>query len=95
MENSENINELLHKWYLAKEDIKDLEKKIDKYKVNIEYELHKQNKKYISTSDYSIEKRKISKTYVKKEDIPTEIWEKYCKRISFDSYYLKKIKKNK
>jgi hypothetical protein len=84
---TENI---LEKWYDAKEKISILEGKIEKYKKEVN-DLLKDG--VYKEGEFMLKKKKNSRKYISKEMVPKEIFEKYSKTSSFDAYYITKIKK--
>jgi len=88
-----DIDTVLEKWYSAKEKIKLLENKIEKYKKSIEKELSRKRTDSISTKHYTIEKRSNVRTYISKATIPDNVWHQYSTRCNYDSYHLKERRK--
>ena len=85
-----DIATTLEKWYEAKEKMSILEKKIQKYKDDIAKEMKKQGVKTISENGYIVQKRNMTKTYLSKDSVPTEIWKKYSTQSNYDCFVLKK-----
>jgi hypothetical protein len=86
---SEDI--ILEKWYKTKQRISELEKKIAKYRSMIERELNRKQIETIKTSNFSITRRRNTKTYVSKEHLPADIWQKYSVKSHYDSFHLVKL----
>jgi hypothetical protein len=85
--------DILEKWYNAKQELKELENQIEKYKRKIEKELNKEQVEKLSFDDYSVSRKRMSRSYISKESVPKEIWDKYKVTCHFDTYYVKKNKK--
>lgn len=89
-----DIKDTLKKWDIAREKIESLEKKIQKYKNIITKELNSKKTETISCGDYKVTRRRNTRTYLSKENIPDDIWQKYSSRCSYDALFLTKIKKS-
>lgn len=85
-------DEILQKWYEAKEKVAQLEKRIDKYKKIIDHKMNKQNTNKLTYKNYSVNRRNSVRTSVCKADLPTDIWSKYCSRTSFSVFTVSKMK---
>jgi effector-binding domain-containing protein len=83
-----NIGETLHKWYKAKKKLELIEKKIDKYKAEITKEMNKTDRDELNGGGYSVSRRRNTRTYVTKENLPVQLWKEYCTQCSYDSFYL-------
>lgn len=86
--NTNDTDELLEKWFKTKSEISLLEKKCDKYKRCAEKIMEELDKNTISSSNYTLKKVDMSRNTISKNDVPSEIWNKYSKKSSFSSYYL-------
>ena len=83
-----DINNLLEKWFNAKQEITILEAKCDKYKKYAEQILNSKNTNILSTSYYQLKKQKISRNTISKKDLPKDIWNTYSTKNSYDAYFL-------
>lgn len=81
---------LLEKWSNAKSKAKELEDKCEKYKKLVEKIMDKNNKSVISSSNYTVTKREMTKTSLSKQNVPKDIWEKYSNRVCYPAFYLQK-----
>lgn len=103
-----NFGEILSEWYETKKKQEILEEKILKFKSMITKEMNIRNIDKISENNFIVSRRRISKSYVTKENIPKDLWDKYSIKCSYDAFFLtksqekkpeknqtKKIKKNK
>ena len=88
----EEINTLIDKWYETKTQISSLEAKLDKYKKYVSKIMDNNNTNSISNKKYKISRKKMSRDIISKKDIPTDLWSKYSKKTTYDSYYLTKEK---
>lgn len=83
-----DLDTVLEDWELAKEKIKKLEGKIEKYKKSVNKVMDKRGTNKLTTKNFSVEKRKGTRTYLTKANVPASIWSQYSTRCSYDSYYL-------
>jgi hypothetical protein len=88
MVDREDINKLLEKWHDAKNEISELEKKCEKFKKYAEKIMNDKGDNEIFGDDYQLKRRNITKSTISKDDMPSELWDKYSRRITYKSYYL-------
>ena len=93
MASSNDINELMDKWYKVKQEIMMLEKRCDKYKKYAEKMLDRLDSNSITGSDYSLKRVNTSRRTIGKADVPTDIWSRYSRQVSYPVYYLKPLKR--
>jgi hypothetical protein len=86
---SSDLNHLLAKWHEAKQELTQQEEKVEKYKAKVVKLMKDTNR--LSSSDFTVDKRSITRESVSKASIPAEIWKQYASKATFDAYYLKKI----
>jgi hypothetical protein len=84
-------DKILRKWYKAKEKVKILEEKIQKYKTEISREMNRQECDKFSNGGYTVSRRRNTKTYINKESIPVNLWKEYSTQCSYDSFHLVKL----
>ena len=82
----------LEKWYEAKEKIAILEKKIERYKHIIQKEMKQQGTNKLSEHGYTVARRNMSRTYLSKDNVPSDIWNKYAIKTNSNAYYITKNK---
>ena len=85
-----NLENTLSKWYESKKKLEILEEKIKKYKLILTKEINTKQTDKISTGDYTVTRRRNTRTYITKENLPEEIWKKYSTRCSYDALFLTK-----
>ena len=85
-----NINTLLEKWDFAKKEKSELEKDCERYKDAIERHMNKKDKDIISGENFVVSRRTNTRQQLSKQNVPPDIWEKYCSRYTYKSYHLKK-----
>jgi hypothetical protein len=89
--NDDNVNTLLEKWFLAKQQINELESKINKYKKIAENIMDHRMSDEIKNDKFILQKKDINRTSISKNDLPPEIWNKYCKENFYSAFYISKI----
>ena len=88
--NSDDITNLLAHWMSTKNEIAELELSLTKYKKLATKIMTKNDTTIIQSDNYILKKRILSKKTLSKDDVPTEIWEKYSKTTTYSAYYLSK-----
>lgn len=84
---------ILEKWFDAKQKIQILEERIERYKKIIGKRMDNQHVNKIKDGSYSVERRNISRKYISKENMPSDLWQRYAKQTSSDAYYITYITK--
>lgn len=92
MASNKDIDDLLDKWYEAKQTIAELEKKQDKYKKLAEKLMSSSGSNSLSSSSYKLSRKNMIRLSLSKKDVPDDIWNRYAKQISYSAYYIKKQK---
>ncbi len=87
-----DLETILSKWNDAKKKLETLTHRINKYKLRITKEMNSKDTDKISTSNYTVTRRRNTRTYVTRENVPEDIWKKYSTRCSFDALFLSKNK---
>lgn len=85
-----NIDTLLEKWDSAKKEKSMLEKDCERYKDAIERYMNKKDKDIISGENFIVSRRTNTRQQLSKQNVPPELWERYCTRYTYKSYHLKK-----
>lgn len=83
-----DTGKILQDWYQAKKDLAVLEKKIDSYKLQINREMNRKEKDKISGNGYTVTRRRNTRSYLSKDNVPKSIWKEYATQCNYDSYYL-------
>ena len=52
--------------------------------------MNKKDKDIISGENFIVSRRNNTRQQLSKQNVPPEIWERYCTRYTYKSYYLKK-----
>ena len=86
------MEKILEKWDTAREKMGILEEKIKKYKEEVEQEMNRRGATKLSIGKYTVTKRKSTRGYLSKETVPSDIWQKYSTRCSYDAFFLTKGK---
>ena len=90
----ERIDDLLRLWQTNKAQIQELEKKNDLYRSYAEKLMNKNGTDDIEGSTYRVTRSNVVRESVNKKDLPSDVWNRYCKKSSFFSYYIKEKKKS-
>lgn len=85
-----DLETTLKKWHDAKSKLELLEEKIKKYKAIVCKEMSKQNVEKLSSGEFTVTRRRNTRTYLSKENVPTDIWKEYSTKCSYDAYFLVK-----
>lgn len=85
-----DIDQLLEKWEDCKEQKLSLEKKCEKYRKSICQHMDKKNTDILNSRKYTTTRRHNTRKQISKQNIPSDIWDRYSTRVSYDSIYLKK-----
>ena len=83
-----NIGETLRKWDDAKKKMEILDEKIKRYKNSIAKEMNKQNIDRLSEDGFTVTRRRNTRTYLTKDNVPSDIWKEYSTKCSFDSFFI-------
>jgi hypothetical protein len=89
---SVEIEKITEKWFRYKQELSEIEKKVQKYKELLEEEMNKQGVNYLTTKRFEISRISCSKNTISKKDVPKEVWDAYSKRSKYFMYSLKEIK---
>lgn len=81
----------LQKWYNAKTQMDELEKKIKSYKLIISKELNTKGIDKLKIGDITVSRRRTTRFHLSKENVPSHIWNDYAVRCSYDVFHLKKV----
>lgn len=84
------MEQLLEKYFTAKEKLKDLQELVDYYKEEIEDNLDDSKKDYYKGLMFSVERKTMTVNKVSKKDLPEDIWEEYCKQYKITSLHVTK-----
>lgn len=79
---------LLEHWTDAKAEISELEKKIEKYKRLANRIMDQKGAETVSSTQYTLARKNISRSTISKRDVPEQVWEKYSKKCSYPAYYI-------
>jgi len=91
----DDVDILLNRWNETREQISELEKKLEKYKRYAEKIMNETRSDELSNEVYILTRRDMSRTTLSKDDVPSEIWAKYSRNIKYPMYTLRKRKSKK
>ena len=92
MSKNDEIDNTLQKWHETKKKIELLEEKLQRYKAIVTKELNKIGSDKLSSGDFSVTRRRTTRTSLSKDNVPEHIWKEYSTRSSFDVLVLSKKK---
>lgn len=85
-----DLDTVLDKWDEARDKIKALEAKIEKYKASVGKLMDRRNTDKLTGRYLNVQRRRGARTYISQKDVPRDIWEKYSSRSQYEAFYLKK-----
>jgi len=85
-----DIATTLRKWDEAKKKMELLEEKVKKYKSAISKEMNKQEVDRLSAGGYMVTRRRNTRSFLSKDNVPADIWKEYSTRSSYDAFFLSK-----
>jgi hypothetical protein len=86
----DNLQNTLNKWNEAKKNLEIIEEKIKKYKNIVAKEMNTRETDKLSIGNYTVTRRRNTRAYITKENIPDDIWQKYSTKCSYDAFFLVK-----
>jgi hypothetical protein len=87
---NDDISILLDRWYEAKQDLKDLEEKIEKYKKVATKLMKDSDSNVLSSNKYTLTRREMVSTRVLKADLPQDLWKQFSTTSRYPAFYLAK-----
>lgn len=90
-----SLNETVEKYVLVRDKVKELQKKLEKYKLAIEKSLTADGLKKLKLQKYVITKRQVKSERLNKTDCPKDVWEKYHKVSVYSSLEIEEVKSEK
>lgn len=85
------MDQTLLKWHKAKKKLEALEEKIEKYKRVVAAEMNAKNVDKISAGNFTVARRRNTRSYLTKESVPAEIWREYATKSHYDAFFLTKV----
>jgi hypothetical protein len=92
MAEDQNIEELLTNWFEAKQNLYELEKRCDKYKLTADRIMNMRGEDTLKTRSFKLTKTDMERETLSKKDVPKDIWNAYAKVSSFSTFRLTPIK---
>jgi hypothetical protein len=84
-----DLERILSKWDDTKKKLQILESRISKYRSKVSKEMNSRGVDEISSGNYTVTRRRNTRAYITKENLPGDIWEKYSTRCSYDVFFIK------
>lgn len=79
---------ILEKWHETKEKLNILEERLSKYKAQVAKEMNKRSVDKLSAGNFTVSRKRSTRTYLSKESVPESIWKEYATKCSFDVFTL-------
>ena len=89
--NQDKLSKHIEKWYILKQDIAELEKKMEYHKDRVKKYMKESNLSSTSSNSIIVESRTSSMSRISKDNVPQHVWNQYAKTSSFDVYTVRKI----
>lgn len=83
-----DIQALLAKWSKDKVRLAKLEERIEKYKTLAGKIMDERDKDILSSDEHLLKRRTQTRSTISKNDVPNDVWNRYSRKVSFQSYYL-------
>lgn len=84
-----DIKEKVSEWFKMKEQAAFFDKRANKLRNEIIEYMNEINIDSIMTSDYVVKKKEMSRESVTKKDLPQDVWDKYCKKLNYETLTIK------
>ncbi len=84
------LKKMIEEWHSSRRQIIQLKQKQDVYKKLIGEIMAAKHLNGISTDEFLLIKRSITRMGLSKNDVPIEIWNQYANPTEFSIYYIKK-----
>lgn len=85
-----DVDDVLQNWWEAKKKVEKLNLKVEKYKKAVDTLMERKETKTITGKEFTVQKRNGARTYITKNNVPSDIWTKYATRCTYESFYLTK-----
>lgn len=85
----DDIKDRVNEWYKMKEQAAFFEKKANKLRNEILDYMNEIKIDSILTTDYIVKKKEMSRESVAKKDLPEDVWNQYCKKLSYETLTIK------
>ena len=69
-----------------KKKLKDIEKKIDSNREIIIDYMERNSIDKVITDNYIIKKKNMEREYIAKKDLPSDVWNRYSRKMNYSSY---------
>ena len=86
--NDKEIEELLNKWWKAKNALKDYQTRCDKYKNIVEKIMKAKQTTKLNTRGHMVTRREMRKRQILKSVVPKDLWDKYATENTYYAYFL-------
>lgn len=79
----------LNDWHEIKQNIKRLEKRSERYRRIIEKYMTDKGLRKLTQNDHTVSLQSRTTSSISRKDIPSDVWEKYCKTSQYNVLTLK------
>lgn len=89
------IKASLQEWHRLKQIIEEAEEEMEKQKSKVIAYMKNKEINSLVTTNYMVKCNSCSRETIAKKDLPPEIWQRYHKKSSYDTYKLTKLERQK
>ena len=83
---NQDLKDIIEDWYILKKKLKDIEKKIDSNREIIIDYMERNSIDKVITDNYIIKKKNMEREYIAKKDLPSDVWNRYSRKMNYSSY---------
>lgn len=88
--NNDQIDELITRWHETRHTIRTLEEKEKHYKALIRKFMNVSDIDIVQGKDLEVQRTMQQRHIISKENLPTDIYDKYCQTRSIEIFYIRK-----
>lgn len=90
---NQNVDKHLEKWLILKQEISELEHKLDRHKDKIKSFMKSNGLVTLSNSSNTIivDSRSVNSSRISRDSIPRDLWNQYSKQSSYDVFNIRKV----
>ena len=89
---SKDFNSLVRDWIKYKEELSRLEEKVSQNRTRIEEYMKKKGISTCQVDEYKVSCRNMSRSMINKNDIPSDLWNKYSHKCEYTALSYTRIK---
>lgn len=90
---NQNVDKHLEKWLILKQEISELEHKLDRHKDKIKSFMKSNGLGTLTNSSNTIivDSRSVNSSRISRDSIPRDLWNQYSKQSSYDVFNIRKV----